>query len=419
MSKQQSDAKQMKKWAPRKSENIEQLILTALCTPIGEEPAGKLWDMIGIPVILWGPPGIGKSSRVKAAARAMNEPFELIYPAGRQPEDFSGVPVARPEGGLDVECIMAAVNKLAKIGHGIIFFEDMSGTRPATQAALLGAILDRRFGDKEVPGLVRMAAAANPPESGAGAHMFEAPLANRFMHVFMDEPSGRQWMKWFLGTNETLPVLSNAMQQVQQGWSTHWPDIQGLWAAFFGTHREDLLYELPPVGSDKRGYAWPSPRTIVWGAHALTTARCLGMSTSIQEEVLAGVVGDSVASTLLTYMTEANLPKPIHMVDHGWRPDAARMDIAFGAFASLGAFFKNNPKMERKEQRAVRAWQIMQAACEMSMPDTIFECARMMVKAKLGTTMGGDVEKAAKPVLARLFATGISAAGQALEEDVA
>jgi len=45
-----------------------------------------------VPVILWGPPGQGKTSVIKALAAKSNRHLEIILASIREPQDFAGLP---------------------------------------------------------------------------------------------------------------------------------------------------------------------------------------------------------------------------------------------------------------------------------------------------------------------------------------
>jgi len=45
-----------------------------------------------VPVILWGPPGQGKTSVIKALAIKADRHLEIILASIREPQDFAGLP---------------------------------------------------------------------------------------------------------------------------------------------------------------------------------------------------------------------------------------------------------------------------------------------------------------------------------------
>ena len=52
---------------------------------------------VRVPVLLWGPPGTGKSSAVAAMCEAVGLPYEVVIASIREPSDFSGLPVVSEE----------------------------------------------------------------------------------------------------------------------------------------------------------------------------------------------------------------------------------------------------------------------------------------------------------------------------------
>src|ERR1700752_3135207 len=46
-----------------------------------------------VPVLLWGAPGTGKTSAIRAMAHAMDLPCETVIASIREPSDFAGLPI--------------------------------------------------------------------------------------------------------------------------------------------------------------------------------------------------------------------------------------------------------------------------------------------------------------------------------------
>jgi len=147
---------------PASRHSMETLLSVALSVPMNGDPTAK--DVVwGMPTLFWGPPGIGKSKRTKTTARRLGLGCDVIFPATLQPEDVTGVLVPDGKGRAVKICMLDAVQRAVDRGKSVLFIDEISAARPATQGALAGAVLDRQFGDIQLPGTVRIIAAANPP----------------------------------------------------------------------------------------------------------------------------------------------------------------------------------------------------------------------------------------------------------------
>ena len=49
----------------------------------------------GVPILTWGPPGIGKTATITMLADGLSLPLEVVLASIREPADFSGLPVIR------------------------------------------------------------------------------------------------------------------------------------------------------------------------------------------------------------------------------------------------------------------------------------------------------------------------------------
>ena len=134
-----------------------------------------------VPALLWGAPGTGKSSVVRAVAQGLGWPCQVVIASIREPSDFAGLPVVSGSGVRFAPPTWAT--DLAAAGHGVLFLDEISTAPPAVQAALLRVVLERTVGDLRLPDDVVVVAAANPPEQAADGWDLSAPLANRFCHL--------------------------------------------------------------------------------------------------------------------------------------------------------------------------------------------------------------------------------------------
>ena len=135
----------------------------------------------GIPVLLWGSPGTGKTSVVRALGESLGWPTEVVIGSIREPADFAGLPVVI-DGSVQMAPPLWA-KRLASAGHGLLFLDELTTAPPAVQAAMLRVVLERVVGDLSLPEGVRVVAAANPPEEASDGWQLSPPLANRLVHL--------------------------------------------------------------------------------------------------------------------------------------------------------------------------------------------------------------------------------------------
>ena len=140
-----------------------------------------------IPVVLWGPPGQGKTSVIKQIAADQNRHLEVILASIREPQDFAGLPML----SQGVATLMPPdwAKRLAEVKDGILFTDEVNTAPPSVQAALLRVCLDKVAGDCHLGDDTSVIAAANPPEQAADGWDLAPPLANRFCHINWDLPA--------------------------------------------------------------------------------------------------------------------------------------------------------------------------------------------------------------------------------------
>lgn len=206
----------------------------------------------GVPVLLWGSPGTGKTSAVAALGEALGWPVETVIGSIREPSDFAGLPVV-VDGSVRLSP-PAWATRLRDAGVGLLFLDELTTAPPAVQAAMLRIVLERVVGDAQLPAGVRVVAAANPPDEAADGWELAAPLANRLVHL--DWPvDGKQIAKG-LAVGFPRPVLPGVETPPTQAQTLAARAAVG---AFLEV-RPPLALQLPRSAADA-GRGWPSPRS--------------------------------------------------------------------------------------------------------------------------------------------------------------
>jgi hypothetical protein len=149
------------------------------------------------PVMLWGPPGVGKSQVVAQVAVRHAVPMIDIRLSQMEPSDLRGIPF---RVGEHVEwAVPAMLPDAARHGpRGVLFLDEITSAAPTVSAAAYQLILDRRLGEYRVPDGWAIFAAGNRQGDRGVTYSMPAPLANRFSH-FEFEVNLDDWVAWAYG----------------------------------------------------------------------------------------------------------------------------------------------------------------------------------------------------------------------------
>ncbi|MBW4472941.1 MAG: MoxR family ATPase [Stenomitos rutilans HA7619-LM2] len=164
-----------------------------------------LTQNLKISTMIWGSPGIGKSSIVGQLALEKAIDFIDVRLSQLAPTDLRGLPVA-----IDGISKWYPPEFLPREGRGILFLDELNMAPPAMQGVAQQLILDRRVGSYTVPEGWFVWAAGNRKEDRAAVFEMPAPLANRFLHLQV-EPDFESFKAYALETGvheQTIAFLS-------------------------------------------------------------------------------------------------------------------------------------------------------------------------------------------------------------------
>ena len=180
------------------------------------------------PLMVWGAPGLGKSSILQKAARDQGIGFIDVRLAQREPVDIRGLPVPGPDG---VKWLVSSDWPRDPKSRGIILFDEITAADRSLQVAAYEFILDRRLGELyKVPDGWYICAAGNRTEDRAVAATMSSALANRFMHVELGEDV-ESWVAWALKSDIQPSVVgflrfrpamlfNQKGENLERGWPT-------------------------------------------------------------------------------------------------------------------------------------------------------------------------------------------------------
>jgi hypothetical protein len=220
-----------------------------------------------IPLMISGPPGVGKSSAVKDVATRQGIALIDVRASQTDPVDWRGVP-SIVEGFTRWN----PPEFLPKSGRGILFLDELSAAPPAVQVALYQLILDRRCGDYCLPDGWHVIGAGNRQEDRAVSVRMSSALANRMMHLTMSVDVD-QWLTWF--------------------WDNPLADMAETVGFFIGFRRE-LLHSFDPTSKD---LAFPTPRS--W--EMVAKLQATRPSPELESSLVAGAIGAGAAAEYLAF----------------------------------------------------------------------------------------------------------------------
>ncbi|CAL9604894.1 AAA family ATPase [Streptomyces sp. enrichment culture] len=319
------------------------------------------------PVLLWGEPGIGKSAGLAQLAAGLGLPLETVVASVHEPSDFAGLPVIGDDPattGVPMAPPDWAV-RLARTGHGLLFFDELSSAPPAVQAALLRVVLERRVGSLALPESVRIVAAANPPSSAADGWHLSPPLANRFVHLrWTHDPRtvargmAGTWPEFHVGTVDPAKVPGAVAR------------ARGAVSGFL-TARPGLVHHLPD-DAESRGRAWPSPRTWEMALRLLAAGYATGAGREALAAALTGAVGEGAGIELLSYLEHLDLPDPDRVLaDPGAVSLPERGDRQLAFLIAVVSAIQSDLTRERWEA----GWAVLAKAVEAGVPDVAARAA--------------------------------------------
>ena len=321
-----------------------------------------------VPVILWGAPGVGKTSVIEQIAHHHDWHLETVIASISDPTDFKGMP--REDAGRTVFSPPSWALTIKHNGGGVVFLDEISTAPPSVQAALLRPVLSKVVGDLQLPSETRFVAAANPPEIAADGWDLSAPLANRFVHLSWEVPA-QVISDGLLYGFDPIEVPDVDADQVE----SYLAEAK-LRIGSFLRARPELAHRMPAATSEQ-GVAWPSPRSWETAAQVMAYGRASMVSGSAVQLLVAGAVGASAAREFLAWEQNLDLPDIEAALKAGEIKLPDTPDRVVAVCGGLVAAVNGNPTRERCE---VAVNGILVQVCEAGHADLATVALRRMIK---------------------------------------
>ena len=259
---------------------------------------------IQTPVMLWGPPGVGKSGMVAQVAGAHHVRLIDLRLSQMEPTDLRGIPFRNGER-VDWS-VPSLLPDVARHGaRGILFLDEITAAPPSVTAAAYQLILDRRLGDYLLPDGWMIVAAGNRYGDRGVSYVMPAPLANRFTHYEV-EAQLEDWVTW-----------------------AHENALDARIIAFL-RFRPDLLFSFDAA---RNPIAFPTPRSWEYANRALTK---FGDAPELLLDALQACVGPAAGIELKAFIDHMDALPDVEAIVRGECQDVpVSLDLQYGVAAAL------------------------------------------------------------------------------------
>ena len=270
-------------------------------------------------VMLWGPPGVGKSQAVRQLADRLAERTGkdvrvtdvrlLLF----NPIDLRGIPTAN----ADKTAAVWLRPQIFRMDPGsevlnILFLDEISAAPPSVQAAAYQITLDRTVGEHRLPDNCIVIAAGNRTTDKSVAYKMPKALANRLLHLEV-ELNFEAWRRWAVGVGIHPKVIA------------------------FLAFRQSYLNHFDPATED---LAFATPRSWEMVSKLLHTA---GDDLDTLYPLIAGLVGTGVAIELQTWEKVYRQLPAIEDIFAGKNPPVPKnTDALYALTASMTAYARDH-----------------------------------------------------------------------------
>ncbi|MGN0164111.1 MAG: AAA family ATPase [Candidatus Ornithomonoglobus sp.] len=270
-------------------------------------------------VMLWGPPGVGKSQAVRQMAR------EIEINTGKKttvtdvrlllfnPIDLRGIPTSNADKTLAI-WLKPQIFQMdgSESVVNILFLDEISAAPQSVQAAAYQITLDRVIGEHKLPDNCIVIAAGNRVTDKSVAFKMPKALANRLLHIEI-EGSFRSWKQWAVRSGVNEKVIG------------------------FLSFRQNYLME-PRSSTDDLAFA--TPRTWEMVSNLLNN-----VSDSVEDmySLIAGLVGTGIAVEFRTWCRVYGQLPDIKDIFEGKMPAVpTSTDAMYALVSSMTAYARSH-----------------------------------------------------------------------------
>lgn len=256
------------------------------------------------PVMLWGPPGVGKSEIVADVAARHGVALIDLRLSQLEPTDLRGIPF-RIDDRVEWSVPAMLPDTVRHGARGILFLDEINAAPPTVTAAAYQLILDRRLGDYRLPAGWAVVAAGNRQGDRGVTYPMPAPLANRLTHYDV-EAHLDDWIVWAHAAAVDPRVIA------------------------FLRFRPELLFDFDAA---RNPIAFPSPRTWVFAHRALAK---FADRHDLLADALQACVGRAAGIEFKAFIDHMQQLPDVDAIARGeTQPMPEAVDLQYGVAAAL------------------------------------------------------------------------------------
>lgn len=275
--------------------------------------------------MLWGPPGIGKSSIIRQVAEERNIGFRDVRLSLVNPVDLRGLPIPNKEHTTANWIPPVFLPNEDDNPVGILFLDEYNAAREFVQVAALQLILDKAIGEYVMPPMWFIVAAGNRVTDHVYVQKMSSAHGNRMVHLDIeaDLPTWRNWAY----EHDVHPLVMGFVQLFPHFFMQEPGNATG------GT----------AITADYKGFC--TPRS--WAVASRMYSVFRGAEDRILYEILGGTVGPEAAGQFVAFSKiEEALPDFGQILDGTARGEIAKDDpaISWSCISGMvGTLLRRNP----------------------------------------------------------------------------
>lgn len=270
-------------------------------------------------VMLWGPPGVGKSQAVRQIGKEIeSKTGKKVYITDVRlllfnPIDLRGIPTANADKTLAV-WLRPQIFQMDPSDDvvNILFLDEISAAPPSVQAAAYQITLDRVVGEHKLPENCIVIAAGNRTTDKSVAFKMPKALSNRLLHIEV-ESSFKSWKEW---------AIKNGVNEKVVG---------------FLSFRQNYLINFDSVNND---LAFATPRSWEMVSNILNN---IDDSIDRMYSLISGLVGSGTAVEFRTWeKVYKDLPSMEDVFNGKMPPAPTQTDALYALTSSMTAYAREH-----------------------------------------------------------------------------